>query len=110
PSRKDETDGYDEALVPYDAGMRFDPVTNNGSHHLRDDELGDKLRQLRKKIGNTGSLLVLLDACHSGTATRGQAIAITRGTDAKLEPSNYHPDIKMTGQVEGVFDDKELLS
>lgn len=107
----DEADGYDEALVPYNANMRYGGGYT-GQNHFRDDELGEKFKQLRKKIGKEGSLLVLLDACHSGTATRGQEIAVARGAEAKCEPPGYAQ--KITGsrgaQNEGVFDDKELLS
>lgn len=110
-ARKDEADGYDEALVPYNANMRYGNGYT-GQNHLRDDELGDKFKELRKVIGKTGSLLVLLDACHSGTATRGQEIAVTRGGDEKCEPAGYAstvPHSRGSG-AEGVFDDKELLS
>jgi len=109
--KKDEADGYDEALVPYNASMRYGGGYT-GQNHLRDDELGDKLKLLRKNIGKEGSLLVLLDACHSGTATRGQEIAITRGGDEKCEPQGYSKTITSSrgSGSEGVFDDKELLS
>ena len=109
--RKDEADGYDEALVPYNANMRYGGGYT-GQNHLRDDELGDKLKLLRKNIGKEGSLLVLLDACHSGTATRGQEIAITRGGAEKCEPKGYNKTISSSrgSGSEGVFDDKELLS
>ena len=39
--------------------------------HFRDDLLGQKLVQLRTKLGEKGNLLVIIDACHSGTMTRG---------------------------------------
>lgn len=109
--KKDEADGYDEALVPYNANMRYSSAYT-GQNHLRDDELGDKLKALRKNIGKEGSLLVLLDACHSGTATRGQGIAVTRGSDSKCEPEGYAKTITASrgSETEGVFDDKELLS
>lgn len=110
-ARKDEPDGYDEALVPYDASMRYSS-SYTGQNHLRDDELGDKFKALRKNIGKEGSLLVLLDACHSGTATRGEQMAITRGADVKCEPVGYSKTISVSrgAQDEGVFDDQELLS
>ena len=69
----DEMDGFDEALVPADAcndeGKRkkgFDY-----SKYLRDDELQVLLNELRTKVGAKGNVMVSLDACHSGTATRG---------------------------------------
>ncbi len=116
-ANKDEKDGYDEALVPYDAPARYGS-TYHGENHLRDDELGAKLKKLRQKISSSdksrnGSLLVLLDACHSGTGTRGQQIAVTRGTAEKLEPEGYEKTITRSRGAEpegGVFDDKELLS
>lgn len=111
--KKDEVDGYDEAIVPYNANMRYSPGVYTGQNHITDDELGEKFKQLRKAIGAKGNLLVLLDACHSGTATRGQEIAITRGTDEKFEPEGYEKTVSASRGAagdEGVFDDKELLS
>lgn len=69
----DEKDGYDEALVPYDSPQRFEAGVYEGEQLIRDDELNQWLLQLQRKLGNTGQVLVLLDACHSGTATRGYA-------------------------------------
>ncbi len=68
----DEIDGYDEALVPVDA-PESPPTGYNGEKHLRDDELGALLYRLRKRVGPNGDVLVFLDSCHSGTATRGDA-------------------------------------
>jgi hypothetical protein len=87
----DEADGYDEALVPYDARGKYDPVNYDGKNHLRDDALGQKLENIRKKIGPSGSLLVMLDACHSGTATRGNEFAICRGTPTPFQSPTYKP-------------------
>jgi hypothetical protein len=66
----DELDGYDETLVPVDAPKR-PPATYTGAKHLRDDDLGDLLYELRARIGPTGDVLVFLDSCYSGTGTRG---------------------------------------
>ena len=43
--------------------------------------MGEKLSQLRTKLGEKGSLLVVIDACHSGTMTRGEMLlhVITHG-------------------------------
>ncbi len=89
----DEIDGYDEALVCYDADGRYDPVTYHGENHFRDDLLGEKLNRIRKKIGASGSLVVLIDACHSGTATRGQGIK--RGTEIPFSSPGYKPNVKI---------------
>jgi hypothetical protein len=83
----DEADGYDEALAPFDAQREYKPGVYTGQNHLRDDELGALLSELRRKLGPTGHLLVLLDACHSGTGTRGLAVA--RGTDLLMADPGY---------------------
>jgi hypothetical protein len=88
-SSGDELDGYDEALVPYDA---FKTTSNkyNGENHLKDDELNTYLTRLRKKVGQNGDVVFILDACHSGTATRGnKEKAVFRGTDKKFDIANY---------------------
>lgn len=66
----DEPDGLDEALIPYDAKRRFTQNEYEGENHLRDDELEILLDNIRAKLGAAGNITVVLDACHSGTATR----------------------------------------
>jgi hypothetical protein len=72
-NNNDELDGWDEAIVPSNA-----PKDNGKIHpesfyvnYIRDDELQELLDELRTKIGPTGNVMVSIDACHSGTATRG---------------------------------------
>jgi len=55
----DEPDGMDETIVPHDARA--------GGAEITDDEIGNWLVELRKK---TSHLTFILDACHSGSATR----------------------------------------
>lgn len=81
----DESDGWDESWIPYDAYREYGEK-DRGEHHLVDDELNAMLRDLRKRVGNAGSIVVVVDACHSGDSTRGDA------EDADLV-------------VRGVFDD-----
>lgn len=86
---KDEADGYDEALLAYDAKARYNPSTYRGQNHLRDDDLGKKLSAIRNKIGMDGSLLVLIDACHSGTASRADEFTVSRGEPVPFpDPEN----------------------
>ena len=111
--RKDEWDGYDESLVPFDAKMVRDQISDTGQFHFRDDELGDKLKEIRTRIGPSGSLLVLLDACYSGTATRGDNVAISRGTHIRFEPKDYEKTIdkkSVTPNQYEALDDKDLLA
>jgi len=80
----DEEDGLDEAIIPFDAFKTFVKGVYEGKNHLIDDELYKLLSALRKKIGKFGSLVVVIDACHSGDATRGNSIEndsiVVRGT------------------------------
>jgi hypothetical protein len=90
----DEPDGLDESLVPYDAMRRFQKGIYEGENHLRDDELEILLDNIRRKITDSGHLLVSLDSCHSGTGTRDGDDEYMRGT-AYVFASNYYtiPDI-----------------
>lgn len=77
----DELDHLDEALVPYDAPEQYQKDNYHGERHLLDDELQAWLLPIRKKLGPKGQLLITLDACHSGTATRdGDELGPTRGS------------------------------
>jgi metacaspase-1 len=85
----DELDGYDEALIPIDAHLMFRKGVYEGENHLRDDEIGIFLDKIRQKAGEKGNILLVIDACHSGTSSRGEAIA--RGTDVPFSEPNYKP-------------------
>lgn len=66
----DESDELDECWIPYDAYRK--PCENDmGEKHLSDDEVNLLLNNIRDKIGENGKMLVVVDACHSGDATRG---------------------------------------
>lgn len=85
----DELDGYDEALAPFDA-PREAGAAYRGERHLRDDRLGRLLERLRAKVGSRGNVVVLLDSCFSGTATRGILPVrggVPIGPPAKASPS-----------------------
>ncbi len=65
----DETkDHQDEALALYDFSVETDPRSGSQSVNgvLVDDELGHLIGQLQAQ-----SVLLIIDACHSGTATKG---------------------------------------
>lgn len=81
----DEVDGLDEAIVPYDAYVKY---THNykGENHVRDDELANIIANFRNKLGKDGQLLITLDSCHSGSATRGQK---ARGGQVALVPPDW---------------------
>lgn len=83
---REEADGWDEAIVPYDAGSRYVKNGYNGSKHITDDEFNSYVSQIRTKIGPNGALYVVMDACHSGNASRG-GLETTRGTNEGLSRS-----------------------
>lgn len=82
----DETDGYDEAWVPYDAPLRYAKGKYEGERHITDDKLNGWLHRLRQRVGPNGKIIVVADACHSGDGTRGtqeeeqQQKVVIRGT------------------------------
>ncbi|MGN0223085.1 MAG: caspase family protein [Muribaculaceae bacterium] len=68
----DEADGWDESWIPYDAYRSYCDK-DKGEHHLVDDEVSAMLQDLRKRVGRSGCIVVVVDACHSGDSTRGDA-------------------------------------
>jgi metacaspase-1 len=86
---QDELDGWDESIIPWDAQIRMNDKYH-GENHLRDDEIKTLTDQLRIKLGPEGNLLLILDACHSGTANRG--LALSRGTFEKFSEPGYNPE------------------
>ncbi len=68
-----ESDGQDQVLLPSDVG-RYDPVEDGIKNGLVDDELGKKLSAIQAK----GAFVwAIIDACHSGTVTRGNDVTRT---------------------------------
>jgi hypothetical protein len=83
----DEIDGYDECLVPFDSPKKYEEGVYEGQNLITDDELNSMFKDVRKQLGPKGHLLVSLDACHSGTGTRG--IAIGRGSTEPMASQAY---------------------
>lgn len=82
----DENDGWDEALIPVDAKMKYQKGVYEGQKHLLDDTFGKYCDKIRTKIGTTGMLYVVIDACHCGTSSRGNDDYI-RGVHDGFSPS-----------------------
>ena len=83
----DETDGWDEAIVPIDAYKLYKKSAYEGKKHLLDDQLNVYIKKLRTKIGPTGFLYVVIDACHAGTLSRANDETV-RGTKVGFTYSN----------------------
>jgi hypothetical protein len=65
----DEDDGLDESIVPFDG-------RTPGIRDITDDELGQRLAAIE------GAVVVVLDSCHSGTATR----SLVSGVRSRVVP------------------------
>ncbi|HSR40486.1 MAG TPA: caspase family protein [Phnomibacter sp.] len=110
---QDEVDGYDEAIVPYDARGKYDPVKYQGQNHFRDDLMGQYLNGIRSAVGANGSVLVVIDACHSGTATRSAEFATVRGDPTPFASPEYKPVLttglsRLSNVQEGFMSDGPL--
>lgn len=91
----DEEDGWDEAIVPIDAYKLYKKGVYEGKKHLLDDQLNTFVKKLRKKIGPTGFLYVVIDACHAGTSSRANDETV-RGTKVGFTFNNkvFKPSIQ----------------
>lgn len=67
----DEEDDFDEAWIPYDAKKLYQEDVYEGEKHLLDDELNGIFTKLRIRVGVKGKIIVVADACHSGSGSRG---------------------------------------
>jgi hypothetical protein len=90
----DELDGKDETLVPYD--YRSQRATDGAKTNLRDDQLGQLLGQLRRKMLDAdgqvkGNITLIIDSCHSGTITRGRLVFRGRSWDPRLDGPEPQP-------------------
>lgn len=66
----DEPEGWDEALIPYDAKAVYEANGYQGQNHLLDDELNIYLKSITQKVGPEGLVILVSDACHSGDNDR----------------------------------------
>lgn len=98
----DEADGWDEAIVPYDAKKCYSR-TYTGRCHIIDDELERYINSLRTTVGPRGFVYVVLDAYHMGGASRDESetdsAACARGTNVGFSPNGrtYIPRIDRRG-------------
>jgi len=74
----DETDGFDETIVPYDSGR--DPHPNRD---ITDDEIFERLRKLSAK---TDAITLIFDSCHSGSISRDTFGESARWVEPDLRP------------------------
>ena len=73
----DESDRADEVLLPYDVTVKEGGETL--ANVFLDDEFGTLLARIP-----AGEIFVFLDACHSGTATKGLALVLENAPVSKF--------------------------
>lgn len=97
----DEEDGWDEAIVPIDAYKLYKKGIYEGKKHLTDDQLNKNIKKLREKIGPSGFLYVIIDACHAGTSSRTNDDTV-RGTKIGFTANNkvFKPSISKKSHYE----------
>lgn len=91
----DEDDGWDEAIIPIDAYKIYKKGAYEGKKHLLDDQLNTYIKKLRTKIGPSGILYVVIDACHAGTSSRANDETV-RGTKVGFTYNNkvFKPSVQ----------------
>lgn len=100
----DEEDGWDEAIIPYDAWKIPIKGVYIGENHILDDELNVVIGNIREKVGINGYVYVVIDACHSGGMDRGEEedeATFLRGTESGFSLTNkrYVPRIDSRSNI-----------
>lgn len=83
-----------EAWIPYDAQFAYAQGKYEGENHIIDDQLNVWLHQLRTRVGKSGKITVVADACHSGGGSRSEDNEdfVVRGTaDTFVIPNQAKP-------------------
>lgn len=90
----DEADGFDEVLLLYDTRLTAEGGRRSLSGVLHDDRFHRMLAQL-----NSRDILVIVDACHSGSATRGLRLdsRSVQLADAQVKYFYYSPLLESAG-------------
>ena len=101
----DESDGWDEALVAFDALKEYNQGKYSGENHIIDDELNSYLKTIRNRVGPKGFVYVVIDACHAGDSYRGdesEDSVVIRGTSKGFSKSNkqYATRLDKRGKIE----------
>ena len=96
----DEKDQFDEVLLLYDAALREEGRRQTLTGVLPDDDFNSMLAKMQSR-----NILVILDACHSGSATRSlrldsRSLAVS---EAQVKFFPYSPVISAAGG-QGSFD------
>lgn len=86
PDQRDEVDGYDSTVVPYDSDRRRPSGKGGPNLDITDDELHERFLKIQERAGH---LLLYFDCCHSGTMSRDLAGELARS----LEDDDRYDDV-----------------
>lgn len=108
-------DGLDECFVTYPA-LSPEKIDINDSvklqtemaKYLRGHELGALLKKIRQKLGPKGDLLVMLDFCNSGGATRGTNKV--RGGKKPLVSNTFKSNQHLRSDSSQLFREAQLMA
>ena len=91
---KDETDAFDEVLLLYDAAVKQQERHPTLTGVLVDDDFNAMLARM-----NSRNILVIIDACHSGSATRSLRLNPRSFSlnEAQVKFFSYSPYIEAAG-------------
>lgn len=112
-SNGDEIDGLDECIVSFDSPKKYKKGIYSGENLITDDELGIAIYDWRNKLGKAGQLIVTIDACHSGSATRGMSNLTARGTELKMmerEDIKHNVDSKLEREINQTESNEQVHS
>lgn len=103
----DESDGLDEAIVAYDAvaPSKSKDFNKDKGGYFRDDRFGYYTTRIRSKLGPSGDLVVFMDACHSGSGTRGSLKS--RGGEPPLVSPGFKKPLPGKQDASGLFKEGE---
>lgn len=107
----DESDGWDESIIPYDAKQNYCIGEYEGTNHIIDDELYGYLQTYRSALGPKGFIMVVIDACHAGGSSRSEIDddygLYCRGSSVGFSSNGkeYHPRINAEGNFSIDIDD-----
>ena len=87
---EDETDGLDEAWIPYDAHRLYLKDVYEGEKHITDDYLNEYLTQLRQAIGGNGKIVVI-DKVVESEYIKGECLQVSVYMDFFNVHVNYWP-------------------
>lgn len=88
--RTDEADGWDEVILPVDAGV-WSSETGGIVNAITDDELGLMLDSIRSRGAN---VWLVMDSCSSGTLMRGVSAGSRQAKSVPPETLGIPPTIK----------------